>query len=25
LTTEQKIYFLARLGGRAVHLRAEDD
>jgi acetolactate synthase-1/2/3 large subunit len=25
LTTEQKVYFLARMGGRAVHLRAQDD
>jgi acetolactate synthase-1/2/3 large subunit len=25
LTTEQKIYFLARMGGRAVHVRAADD
>jgi acetolactate synthase-1/2/3 large subunit len=25
LTTEQKIYFLARLGGRAAHLHAQND
>jgi hypothetical protein len=25
LTTEQKIHFLARMGGRAVHLHASND